>query len=117
MGERPGQRDDAGGAHASVGRFESNDAAVACRLANRTSSVGAYRAVTELRRDSGRRPAGRAAWAMTEVPWITNRTEITDHGAATVGELMQVMLAKEYGSSSFEAAHDRCVLGGNAILE
>src|SRR5436190_7147596 len=99
MVERPGQRDDAGGAHASVGRFESNDAAVACRLTSRTSSVGTNRAIAELRCDSRSRPAGRAAWAVIEIPRITNRTEITDHGAPAVGELMQVELAQKHGSN------------------
>ena len=46
-----------------------------------------------------------------------NRTEITDNRTAAVGELMQVELAQKHGSSSFEAAHNLCVLGRNAILE
>src|SRR5713101_1146693 len=117
MVQRPRQRYDATCAHPSIGGFESNDAAVACRLADGTSGVGAYRAITELRRDSGRGPAGRAAWAVIEIPGIVNRTEITDRGAAAVSELMQVELAQEHGSGSFEAAYNLCVLGGNAILE
>ena len=117
MVERPGQRDDAAGAHASVGRFESNDVAVACRLANRTSSVGTDRAITELRCNSRRRAAGRAAWAVIEIPRIVNRAEITDCRAATVGELMQVELAKEHRTGSFQAAHNLCVLDGNAVCK
>src|SRR5438552_12126370 len=117
MVQGPRQRYDAGGAHASIGRFKSNDAAVACRLTDRTSSVGADRAITELRCDSGSRAARRAAWTVTGIPRIMNRTEITDNRTAAVGELMQVELAQQHSSSSFEAAHNLCVVGRNAILE
>src|SRR5439155_16522825 len=117
MVERPGQRDDAGGAHASVGRFKSNDATVACRLANRTSRVRTDRAITELRCDSRPRPAGRAAWAVSEILRIVNRAEITDCRAATVGDFVQVALSEEHRTSSLQAAHYLRVLGGNTVFE
>src|SRR5664280_281142 len=48
---------DSRGAHPTVRGFESNNAAVASRLADGTSSIGADRPVTHLRRDCDRRPA------------------------------------------------------------
>src|SRR5271165_7240822 len=85
---------DSRGAHATVRGFESNNVAVASRLADGTSSIGADRPVTHLRRDCDRRPAGRAAWTVRNVPRIANRTEVTDGRTAAVGELVQVGLAQ-----------------------
>src|SRR6266567_50821 len=117
MVEGPGQRYDPPRAHASVGGLESNDTTVSCGHAYGASGIRTDSPITEMRRDSSRRPARRTAWAVISIPWIMNRTEITDHGTATVGELVQVEGAQEHSSGSLESAHNLCVLGGNPILK
>src|SRR6266849_9717374 len=117
MVEGPGQRYDPPHAHASVGGLESNDTAVSCGDAYGASGIRTDGPITEVRRDSSRRPTRRTAWAVTRIPWIINRTEITDHGTGAVGELVQVERAQEHSSGSLEAAHNLCVLGWNAILK
>src|ERR1022692_1266694 len=112
-----GTGNDPPGAHPTVRGFESNNAAVASRLADGTSSIGADRPVTHLRRDCDRRPAGRAAWTVRNIPRIANRTEVTDGRTAAVGELVQVGLAQKHGPSGSEAADNLRILSGDAILE
>jgi len=46
-----------------------------------------------------------------------NRAEITGCRAAAVGEFVEVELSKEHRTGSLQAAHNLCVLGGNAVFE
>src|ERR1019366_3570534 len=108
---------DSRGAHATVRGFESNNAAVASRLADGTSSIGADRPVTHLRRDCDRRPAGRAAWTVRNIPRIANRTEVTDGRTAAVGELVQVGLAQKHGPGGSGGANPPPGLSGDALLK
>src|SRR5712664_4338596 len=117
MIQGPGEWHDAPKAHASVGWFDPDNAAVRGGLADRASGIGADRAIAEPRGQGRCGSAGRPASAVVRSPRISNRTKRADDRAATIRELMHVVLAQEHSPSHLEAADDFRILGRHAILE
>ena len=115
--ERAGEGHQAESRYPAIGGLESDDAAVGCRYADGSSGIGANGSVAELCCDRGPRSARRTARAVIHVPRITNRAEIADRRTGTVGQFMEVQLAKQHGAGSFEAANDLRVMCWDPILE
>ena len=85
--------------------------------ADRSAGVGAKGAVAEFGGHRRSRTAGRTAGIALERPRIPHRTVIARRRRPAERELVQVQLPDDHRTGGEQAAHDLCVLGGQAIVE
>ena len=114
---RVGQRHHAARAHPAVGRLESDHSTVVSGLTNGTGGVGADRRETQPGGNTRRRASRGASSQTLHIPRVVDLAKETDHGAATVGKLVQVLLAYNDCAGRTQAADDFGVFRGNAVFE
>src|ERR1051326_8102904 len=114
--ERPCQRNHILDADASIGRFETDDAALRRGQAYRAGGIGTQRGRAQTGGDCSGGATTRTPGHMLRIPRIAYGSELHIRTRAAVGELVQVGLAENDRASLPQPGHDRRLPIGNPIV-
>ena len=115
--EGTGVGEEAVTGHATVGRFQTDDARAGCRLTDGSARVGTEGARNRARGNGDCRTARGTARNAGFVQRILDRSVVRGFVARTHGEFVHVRLADDNSACGFEFFQCRCGVGSDKVVE